>query len=137
MFAFTKNKVGTKVVVLPQINSIKRVGRVKPLDQAFEAIITDVKRVNVTLAKVSGPTIGAFRINESSNLVTNDANYGYMVFEDWDAFNQFRSAQLVKERLIDAVRGYGEHKLSDAQLVEIGKILGWEELTSPLTHDEE
>jgi hypothetical protein len=136
MFEFTKDKIGTRVVLLPQDNAISRVGSRNPLDQAFEATITDVRRVKVELARLSGSAVGEYRIRENSNVISNDANFSYKVFADWDALNQYRSAEKVKSRLIDAVRGYGDNALTEAQLIEIGKLLGWDDLITPFVPSE-
>lgn len=132
MFTFTKDKIGTNVVLLPQDNAISRVGSRSPLDQAFEAKIADVRRVKVAFSRLSGTTVGEYRIRENSNIVSNDANFSYRVFASWDELNAYRGAEKVRSRLIDSVRGYGPNTITESQLIEIGKLLGWDDLLAPL-----
>jgi hypothetical protein len=131
MIFFTKDKIGAKVVLMPQYNAVSRAPSAGgAMEQAIEATITDIKRATLTIVTSKGGAEQKYSFNERGYpSLMNSANYGYRAFSDWDAFNTYRIASKVQRRLMEAVRGYGsDTAISDEQYRQIAQILGWDDL---------
>lgn len=124
---FTKDKIGTKVVLMPEGNSVNR-SKGSAASQAVEAVLVDIKKVKVTIQILPDGPQKEFKIGVGPNTaLRNDSNYGYRVFASWEDFNAYRVAEEVKVRLRDEIMGPGRN-ISSEQYSQIAELLGWNDL---------
>jgi hypothetical protein len=130
MSIFSKDLIGKTVVLMPKGNAVKRGdGAGSPAEQTFEAVVTDVKRVNITFARLDGIRVGQFKMNEGHRHLVEDAsNSGYYVYSNWVEFHTYRKSEAVKSRLAESVKGYGA-SISPEQYIQIAELLGWSDIT--------
>jgi hypothetical protein len=128
MSIFSKELIGKTVVLMPKGNAVKR-GAGSPVEQTFEAVVSDLKRVNVTFTRLDGHLVGKFKMNDARrNYVNDDYNSGYFVFSNWEEFHTYRKSEATKTRLADAIKGYGA-SISPEQYIQIAELLGWSDIT--------
>lgn len=119
-FFFTRDKVGTTVILVPMSPSDE-------IDRAFEAEFVEIRTSTATLKSSLDQSQKVYKISDCVYpALYSNSGFSYRVFSSWVEFDTHRVAGKVRPRLRDAVTGH--NKLSDAQYKKIAEVLGWNDL---------